>query len=161
MLRLLHVPVSPPPLAPTPSLPADPDAAGPFDSSGTGSGVGSGSGSGNRSSTGGGGGTKDKPPATKKAIDFFDHLEIYPGSKTTHFEKLRKASGIEYADMLFFDDEARNKNVENLGVTMWLVRDGLTCGEVDCGVREWRKRRGFAGTRNMKDSERGDEDTRN
>ena len=45
--------------------------------------------------------------------------------------------------MLFFDDEARNRNVEELGVTMWLVRDGVDKEEVDRGVREWRRRRGF------------------
>ena len=44
--------------------------------------------------------------------------------------------------MLFFDDEARNKNVEQLGVVMCLVRDGVTWGEMDRGIREWRKRNG-------------------
>lgn len=44
--------------------------------------------------------------------------------------------------MLFFDDEVRNRNVEALGVTMWLVRDGVTMAEIDNGVREWRRRNG-------------------
>ena len=44
--------------------------------------------------------------------------------------------------MLFFDDESRNKNVEVLGVTMWLVRDGVSRDEIDNGVRSWRKRNG-------------------
>jgi magnesium-dependent phosphatase 1 len=78
----------------------------------------------------------------KKAIEAFDYLEIYPGDKRTHFEKIKKASGVEFADMLFFDDEVRNRNVEALGVTMWLVRDGVSRGELDNGIREWRKRRG-------------------
>jgi magnesium-dependent phosphatase 1 len=78
----------------------------------------------------------------KKAIDFFDHMEIYPGSKITHFTKLQKATGLKYEDMLFFDDEARNRNVESLGVTMYLVRDGVTRDELDNGIAEWRKRRG-------------------
>ena len=59
--------------------------------------------------------------------------------------RLAKASGVEYADMLFFDDEGRNRNVEELGVTFWLVRDGVTRGEVDSGVREWRRRTGKRG----------------
>lgn len=53
----------------------------------------------------------------RKAIEYFDHLEIYPGSKMTHFNKLQKATGLAFEDMLFFDDEARNRNVETLGVT--------------------------------------------
>ncbi|RAR01796.1 magnesium-dependent phosphatase-1 [Stemphylium lycopersici] len=79
---------------------------------------------------------------SSRAIDYFDHLQIYPGNKTTHFERIHRDSGIEYEDMLFFDDESRNKNVEVLGVTMQLVRDGVTRNEVDAGVRSWRKRNG-------------------
>ncbi len=77
-----------------------------------------------------------------KAIEYFDHLEIYPGSKTAHFTKLQKATGLRYEDMLFFDDEARNRNVEKLGVIMYLVKDGVTKDELDNGIREWRKRHG-------------------
>jgi len=58
----------------------------------------------------------------KKSIEYFDYMEIYPGSKITHFVKLEKATGLRYEDMLFFDDESRNRNVESLGVHMQLVR---------------------------------------
>ena len=51
-------------------------------------------------------------------------------------------SGVGFEDMLFFDDEVRNRNVEALGVTMWLVMDGVDGGVVDEGVREWRRRKG-------------------
>lgn len=78
----------------------------------------------------------------RKSLEFFDHFEIYPGSKITHFNKLQKATGLRYEDMLFFDDEHRNKEVESLGVTMYLVRDGVTKEEVNKGVRDWRKRNG-------------------
>lgn len=57
----------------------------------------------------------------RKAIEYFDFLEIYPGSKITHFVKLQKATGLRYEEMLFFDDESRNRNVESLGVHMQLV----------------------------------------
>jgi magnesium-dependent phosphatase 1 len=80
--------------------------------------------------------------SSARAIDYFDHLQIYPGSKTTHFERIHRDSGIEFEDMLFFDDESRNKNVEVLGVTMQLVKDGVTRDEIDKGVRSWRKRHG-------------------
>ena len=74
------------------------------------------------------------------AVSIFDYMQIYPGSKTTHFSRLHKQSGIEYEEMLFFDDESRNRNVETLGVTMRLVRDGVTRVEIDQGVKEWRER---------------------
>ncbi|KAI8644915.1 magnesium-dependent phosphatase-1 [Parasitella parasitica] len=45
-----------------------------------------------------------------------DHLEIYPGSKLKHFESLSEKSGIACSDMLFFDDESRNREVCKLGV---------------------------------------------
>jgi magnesium-dependent phosphatase 1 len=94
----------------------------------------------------------------RKAIEYFDHLEIYPGSKITHFNELQKATGLAFEDMLFFDDEARNRNVETLGVTselhflemvfrwltlaVYLVRDGVNKQEINNGIKEWRKRHG-------------------
>lgn len=84
------------------------------------------------------------PPATnpRRALDYFNHLQIFPGDKRTHFAKIQKHSGVAYEDMLFFDDEIRNRNVEELGVVMWLVSNGVTKTEVDRGVREWRRRNG-------------------
>lgn len=78
--------------------------------------------------------------SAQRAIDYFDHLQIYPGNKQTHFERIHRDSGIAYEDMLFFDDESRNKNVEVLGVVMQLVRDGVSMNEIDAGVKAWRKR---------------------
>jgi magnesium-dependent phosphatase 1 len=77
-----------------------------------------------------------------RAIDYFSHMQIYPGSKTTHFNRINRDSGIAFDEMLFFDDESRNKNVEVLGVTMWLVKDGVTRVEIDAGVKSWRERTG-------------------
>lgn len=89
------------------------------------------------SSSGGGGGGKPR-----KAIDLFDAgLEIYPSSKLRHMEALHKRTGLPYAEFLFFDDESRNRDTESLGVTMCLVRDGVTWSEVARGVAEWRRRR--------------------
>lgn len=76
------------------------------------------------------------------AWTLFDYREMYPGSKTSHFRRMHKKSGVAYEDMLFFDDESRNRNVEDLGVVMQLVRDGVTREEVDRGVRSWRQRHG-------------------
>ncbi|KAI9867810.1 MAG: hypothetical protein M1813_007632 [Trichoglossum hirsutum] len=83
----------------------------------------------------------------QRAIDYFDYMQIYPGSKTTHLAKLQKQSGVAFADILFFDDEPRNRNVETeLGVMTFLVRDGITNDEVDRAVREWRAKRGKSGS---------------
>jgi magnesium-dependent phosphatase 1 len=81
--------------------------------------------------------------ATKPALDFFDHLQIFPGNKITHFTRIHNATGIPYEEMLFFDDESRNKNVESLGVVMWQVRDGVTWSEFEEGVNSWRKAMGL------------------
>lgn len=92
---------------------------------------------------GGGGGGKKSDGKPRRALDVFDAgLQIYPGSKLTHMQKLQRDTGIPYEDFLFFDDESRNKETESLGVTMCLVRDGVTWGELERGVREWRRRRG-------------------
>ncbi|KAI9825434.1 MAG: hypothetical protein M1832_001164 [Thelocarpon impressellum] len=77
----------------------------------------------------------------KPAREFFDHLQIFPDNKITHFKKLAAQTKMSYSDMLFFDDETRNRNVEELGVTMQLVREGVTRDAIDAGVREWRRRK--------------------
>ncbi|EHK20665.1 uncharacterized protein TRIVIDRAFT_192604 [Trichoderma virens Gv29-8] len=78
----------------------------------------------------------------KPAIDVFDGgLEIYPGSKIKHFTALQKRTGIRFEDMLFFDDESRNMETEQLGLTMKLVPDGVTWEEIGKGIELWRSRR--------------------
>ena len=78
--------------------------------------------------------------SSKKALEYFDNLQIFPGSKITHFTKIHRATGLPYEEMLFFDDESRNRDTETLGVVMHLVRDGVTRDEIDRGVRAWRKK---------------------
>lgn len=85
-----------------------------------------------------------KVAKSRKAIELFDAgMQIYPGSKITHMQKLHKDTGVPFEEFLFFDDESRNRDTEGLGVTMWLVKDGVTWGEIEAGVREWRRRRGI------------------
>jgi magnesium-dependent phosphatase 1 len=80
----------------------------------------------------------------RRAVDFFDGgLEMYPGSKIRHMEVIAKRTGIPHTEFLFFDDESRNREVEKLGVTMWLVRDGVSWVEIERGIRSWRARRGI------------------
>ena len=108
----------------------------------------------------------DEKTPTLKAWDLFTYPQIYPGSKTAHFRELQQrlstpkgsqlvslppssnnlqGRSIPFEDMLFFDDEGRNRNVQTeLGVTFWLVPDGVDRDEIDRGVWEWRRRRGIA-----------------
>ncbi|EJT76859.1 magnesium-dependent phosphatase 1 [Gaeumannomyces tritici R3-111a-1] len=81
---------------------------------------------------------------SKRALDFFDGggVEAHPSSKVRHFEAIQRRTGLPYSEMLFFDDEARNRDVEQaLGVLFCHVRDGMTWDELDKGVRRWRARR--------------------
>jgi magnesium-dependent phosphatase 1 len=91
--------------------------------------------------------------SSRNAMSMFDHLEIYPGDKKTHFAKLQKKSGLEYEEMLFFDDESRNKNVETLGVVMQLVKNGVSKQEIDRGVEAWRKKNGRTTSESSESSE--------
>ncbi|KAG5350040.1 hypothetical protein C0989_000519 [Termitomyces sp. Mn162] len=74
------------------------------------------------------------------AVNFFNELEIYPGSKLTHFDRIHQKTGIPYSEMLFFDDEHRNAEVEELGVTFCLVPQGVDRDIFEKGLAKWRKR---------------------
>ena len=75
----------------------------------------------------------EQPPWARELVELlsitkrFAHAEIYPSSKLKHFSALRKSSGVEYQEMIFFDDEVRNiREVSALGVHCIHVGDGLT-----------------------------------
>ncbi|WWC90355.1 magnesium-dependent phosphatase-1 [Kwoniella dendrophila CBS 6074] len=79
-----------------------------------------------------------------RAITYFNTMEIYPGSKLRHFKEIHRKTGIPYDQMLFFDDEHRNYEVESLGVTMQLVPPSGTDRKLwNDGLTLWRKRRGI------------------
>ena len=40
--------------------------------------------------------------------DLVHATEIYPSSKDRHFRSLKSKTGVDFGDMLFFDDERRN-----------------------------------------------------
>ncbi|RUP50283.1 acid phosphatase-domain-containing protein [Jimgerdemannia flammicorona] len=68
--------------------------------------------------------TPDHPIPTTFA-DAIAHAEIYPSSKRAHFRTLAEKTGIDYADMIFFDDELRNSEVTRMGVTFVLVNEDV------------------------------------
>lgn len=53
---------------------------------------------------------------------YIDYYQIYPGKKIKHFERIREESGIDFNEMIFFDDEQRNIiDINSLGVDAILV----------------------------------------
>ena len=53
--------------------------------------------------------------------------EIYPGSKTRHFRRIQERTGIEYEEMLFFDNESWNiTDVAPMGVVSVHTPRGMT-----------------------------------
>ena len=72
--------------------------------------------------------------------DRFKYKEIFPTTKVVHFKNLHKDSGIDYKDMLFFDDEMRNiYEVGAMGVTAVFVENGLSNSLFEKGLAKWQK----------------------
>ncbi|GHC43252.1 magnesium-dependent phosphatase-1 [Roseibacillus persicicus] len=72
------------------------------------------------------------PPIARQLLElfgirsYFEHEEIYPGDKSTHFASLQEKTGVPYSEMLFFDDEPRNvSSVGRLGAQAVLVSSGV------------------------------------
>ena len=62
--------------------------------------------------------------------ELLDYVEIFPGNKRAHFSNLKEASGIDYNQMLFFDDARGGKfgncePVSEMGVLAVHCADGL------------------------------------
>ncbi|KAF8321141.1 magnesium-dependent phosphatase-1 [Clavulina sp. PMI_390] len=85
--------------------------------------------------------SKNAPDEPLRAADsFFNTKEIYPTSKIKHFKAVHQKTGIPYSEMLFFDDEPRNREVESLGVTFILADRGMNRKLWNKGLTEWRRR---------------------
>ncbi|XP_057658278.1 magnesium-dependent phosphatase 1-like [Diorhabda carinulata] len=73
---------------------------------------------------------------------YFKYLEIFPGQKTKHFNNIKSQSGVQYNEMIFFDDESRNiVDVGGIGVTSILVTDGVNRKIVEEGIRRFARKK--------------------
>ena len=76
---------------------------------------------------------KDTGHNLESVIDF--KQAIYPRNKKVHFRELKSVSGVEYEDMLFFDNEWYNiREVGELGVTCIHCPDGLSLEQFERGL---------------------------
>ncbi|KAI8476634.1 MAG: acid phosphatase-domain-containing protein [Monoraphidium minutum] len=84
-------------------------------------------------------------------LDVGRHKEIYPGSKTTHFKRIAKDSGVDYSDMLFFDNENWNcREVAPMGVVCVHTPRGMTHAVWREGLAKFAAARGGGGGKSGK-----------
>ena len=83
----------------------------------------------------------EAPPVGKDMLRYLDWLkyfkyqEIYPGRKTTHFKKIKDESGIDYSEMLFFDDEHRNiRDMSTVGVICVYLEEPMSKSVMEKGL---------------------------
>ncbi|CAG9860604.1 unnamed protein product [Phyllotreta striolata] len=69
---------------------------------------------------------------------YFTYYEIFPGSKTTHFNRIKSLSGLSYNQMIFFDDEERNiRDIKKIGVVSILVKNGVNKALIEAGKKQF------------------------
>lgn len=78
-------------------------------------------------------------PGHPRGLTLYDvgmYQEIYPGSKLKHFKVIHQASGVDYEDMLFFDNERWNTTeVSRLGVKSVYTPRGMTSAAWQQGLQ--------------------------
>ncbi|XP_076263938.1 magnesium-dependent phosphatase 1-like [Rhynchophorus ferrugineus] len=73
---------------------------------------------------------------------YFTYKEIFPGSKVTHFNNIKRKSNRHFDEMIFFDDESRNiYDINRLGVVSILVKNGVNKLVVDNGIKQYVRER--------------------
>ncbi|VEN46348.1 unnamed protein product [Callosobruchus maculatus] len=68
---------------------------------------------------------------------YLSYVDIHPGHKFQHLEKIKKSSGVDFSEMLFFDDDQRNvRDISSMGVVSVLVPEGgITKPVVEYGIK--------------------------
>ncbi|XP_024081285.1 magnesium-dependent phosphatase 1-like isoform X2 [Cimex lectularius] len=71
---------------------------------------------------------------------YFSAREVFPGSKVTHFHKIKNQTHVHFTDMLFFDDDPRNiKDISDLGITCILVIGGMKMADLQKGFDTYKR----------------------
>ena len=85
---------------------------------------------------------KFKTPGGVPLVDRVQEQCIYKANKQSHFQDLRERTGIEFSEMLFFDNESGNiRSVSRLGVCSVYCPDGMTEQIWEQGIKEWRQQK--------------------
>lgn len=74
----------------------------------------------------------------KPASTIFAFTAWGTSTKLQHFKELQLHTGVTFDQMLFFDDESRNRDVERLGVTFVHVSNGVNWKVLQKGIEKWR-----------------------
>ena len=70
----------------------------------------------------------------------YKNNSFFQGSKANHFRALKKESGFDFDQMIFFDDQTGNcQTVSKLGVTCVLTPHGVTRAHFDKGLEQFAK----------------------
>lgn len=75
-----------------------------------------------------------------------DLVEMYKGSKKDHSENIRKKSGVDFSQMIFFDDDpVKIRDVASIGVISVLTPEGVTRQAFGEGLSAFAEARGEGG----------------
>ncbi|KAF0717282.1 Aste57867_2390 [Aphanomyces stellatus] len=79
--------------------------------------------------------------ASAESLANLVHLQaIYPTNKRVHFKQLRDESGVDFDEMLFFDNEYGNiRDISSIGVTSVYCPNGMTLDVWRQGMVEFQK----------------------
>lgn len=73
---------------------------------------------------------------------YFDFKQIFPDRKLRHFNNLKEESGVNYNEMIFFDDEMRNiTDISSLNVVCQYIQDGIDVISIETAFKEFQKRK--------------------
>jgi len=85
---------------------------------------------------------KFKTPMDVPLVERVHEQCIFKDNKRVHFQELKKRTGVEFVDMIFFDNEKYNiESVSKLGVCSVYCPDGMTRAIWEKGIDLWKKRR--------------------